>query len=269
MSPTARVRLIVLAAALVAAGVVAGVVLATRQDPAQPKVACARAHALIIPGVRSGNVAQVRAAMALPSRAAARALEPLAQAHPNDPVVMFNDGLALYCGGYPVEAATAFQQAKKAGYDTSYEIESDVLLHPQFFNQGYPPFQYSGHDPLLVAGAIQQREGHQHSAERLWAKAARLHPNDDLAQVAAAVGRFDMDNLSASFSHLGPLVERFPKSQAVRFYLGLLLAWTGQRDQAVVEFRAAHALGPKTALGRQSDAFLTRLVPSGTNGAKS
>lgn len=256
-----------LAVALAAAGIVAGVVLATRQDPAQPKVAC-RAKALIIPGVHSKNIAAVRAAMAQPARAAARELEPLAQANPNDPVVLYNDGAALFCGGYPVEASTAFQQAKKAGYDTFYEIQSDVLLHPQFFDQGYPPFQYTGHDPLLLAGSMEQRQGHQHSAEKLWAKAARLHPNDDLAQVAAAVGRFDMSNLSASFSHLGPLVQRFPHSQAVRFYLGLLLAWTAQREQALKEFRDARALGPKTALGKQAEAFLQGLVPGGTSGAK-
>lgn len=268
MSPTVRVRLLVLLAAAVAAAIVAGVVFATRQDPVQPKVVC-KARPVVYPGVSSAHVAAVRSAMAHPARAAARALEPLAQESPHDPVVLFNDALALYCGGYPVEAATAFQQAKKAGYDTYYEVESDVLLHPQFFqNAGYPPFQYAGRDPLLLAGAIKQRQYHQHSAEKLWAKAARLHPNDDLAQVAAAVGRFDMSNLNASFSRLGPLVRRFPKSQPVRFYLGLLLAWTGQRDQAIVEFRAARKLGPQTALGTQAGAFLGRLVTGGTSGSK-
>lgn len=253
---------------MAAAAIVAGVVLATRQDPPQPKVAC-KARPVIVSGVRSTHIAAVRAAMAQPARAAARALEPLAQESPHDAVVLFNDGLALFCAGFPAEASAALQQAKKDGYDTYYEVESDVLLHPQFFQKGgYPPFLYSGHDPLLLAGAIQQRQYHQHSAEKLWAKAARLHPNDDLAQVAAAVGRFDMSNLNASFSRLGPLVRRFPHSQAVRFYLGLLLVWTGQRDQALVEFRAARKLGPKTALGKQADAFLGRLVTGGTSGSK-
>jgi hypothetical protein len=82
--------------------------------------------------------------------------------------------------------------------------------------------------------------------------------------VAAAVGRFDMDNLSASFSKLGPLVRRFPRSQSVRYHLGLLLAWTGQRDQAVAEFRLARSLGPKTRLGKEANAFLGGLVTSGT-----
>ena len=45
------------------------------------------------------------------------------------------------------------------------------------------------------AASLLQRQGHQHSAERLYAQAARLRPDDDEAQVAAAVGRFDEDNL--------------------------------------------------------------------------
>ncbi|MFL5926876.1 MAG: tetratricopeptide repeat protein, partial [Gaiellaceae bacterium] len=136
--------------------------------------------------------------------------------------------------------------------------------HPQFFGQGYPPFVSESRDPLLVRGEIEQRAGHEHSAERVFARGARLHPHDDEAQVAAAVARFDMDNLSASFSRLGPLVRKFPRSQSVRFHLGLLLAWTGQRDQAVVEFRRARALGPTTRLGRQAATFLGSLVTGGT-----
>ena len=62
-----------------------------------------------------------------------------------------------------------------------------------------------------------------------------------------------------AFSHLGPLVRRFPESQSVRFHLGLLLAWTGQRQQAVKEFNDAVALGPTTVLGKQAAAFLSQV----------
>ena len=110
-------------------------------------------------------------------------------------------------------------------------------------------FEPTGPDPLLVRGVVLQRDGHQHSAERLYAKAARLHPDRDEAQVAAAVGRFDEDNLNASFSRLGPLARRFPNSQTVRYHLGLLLAWTGQRAQAIKEFRLARRLGRKRHSG--------------------
>src|SRR5581483_513016 len=194
----------------------------------------------------------------------ARALQGLAQARPKDPVVQFNFATALFCAGYVADADAAYRQAKRAGRDTWYEIQSDVILHPQFFDRGYPIFEPQGRDPLLLQGVIRQRQGHQHAAERLYARAARLHPGSDEAQVAAAVGRFDMDDLSASFSRLGPLVRRFPKSQSVRYHLGLLLAWTGQRDLAVREFRAARRLGPQTKLGQDSTAFLKGLSGGGT-----
>jgi predicted Zn-dependent protease len=265
MSPANRVRLIVGLLAVLAAGIVGGVVFATRQSPPQPKAQCKeRPKPFIVPGTATTNVAAVRAALAQKPVAAARALEQLAFEAPNDPVVQFNYGTTLYCAGYLADAVQAFRAAKRAGRDTLYEIQSDVLLHPQYFPQGYPPFQSSSHDPLLVRGAIFQRQGHQHSAEQEWAKAARLHPGNDEAQVAAAVGLFDMDNLSASFSKLGPLVRQFPKSQSVRYHLGLLLAWTGQRDQAITEFRLARSLGPKTALGKEANTFLGGLVTGGT-----
>jgi hypothetical protein len=54
----------------------------------------------------------------------------------------------------------------------------------------------------------------------------------------------------------------------VRFHLGLLLAWTGQRTQAEREFRIARGLGPKTQLGREANAFLAGLVTGGTNSTR-
>jgi predicted Zn-dependent protease len=266
MSQANRVRLIVGLLAVLAAGIVVGVVYATHQSPSQPTAQCKQSpKPFIVPGTPTANVAAVRAAFAQKPVAAARALEPLAFEAPKDPVVQFNYATALYCAGFIADAVQAYRAAKTAGRDTYYEIQSDLLLHPQFFTQaGYPPFLTESHDPLLVQGAILQRAGHQHSAEKVWAKAARLHPRSDEAQVAAAVGLFDMDNLSASFSRLGPLVRRFPKSQSVRYHLGLLLVWTGQRDQAITEFRLARSLGPKTTFGREAGKLLGGLVTGGT-----
>jgi Flp pilus assembly protein TadD len=273
MSPAGRVRVIVGAAAVAAAGAVAGVVLATRQDAPQPQARCGKGptQALVVPGVQSSEVAAVRAALAKPAKAAARTMEPIAQGSPKDPLVQFNYGVALFCGGYLNEASTAFRAAKKTGRNTFYEMRADAILHPQFFQPPdglYPLFQPTGNDPLLLKGVLLQRQGHQHSAERVYARAARLHPTDDEAQVAAAVGRFDEDALSASFSRLGPLVKRFPQSQSVRYHLGLLLAWTGQRTEAIRQFRLARALGARTTLGRQASTFLKGLVTGGTNGAQ-
>ncbi len=268
MSGARRVRLIVAAAAAAAAGTVAGVVYATRQDPPPLAAQCkTRPQPLIVPGVASPNVAAVRAAFAHDPKQAAHELEPLAQAVGADPVVQFNYGTALFCAGYVTDAEEAWRNAKKAGRDTYYEMKADLILHPQFFTPAdglYPVFEPQHEDPLLLEGVRLQRQGHQHSAERVYARAARLHPADDEAQVAAAVARFDEDNLSASFSHLGPLVRRFPKSQSVRFHLGLLLAWTGQRTQAEKEFRLARRLAPASRLGREANAFLSGLVTGGT-----
>jgi tetratricopeptide (TPR) repeat protein len=271
LTPTLRIRVLVAAAAVVAAGTVVGVVLATGSNPPQPHSQCSTPpHPLIVPGVPSRAVGRVQAAFAAWPSGSLDRLQGLARAFPHDPVVRFNYGVALLCRGYIPDATQAFEAAKTAGRDTYYEMQSDSILHPQFFHPQngipYPVFQPSGNDPLLIRGVALQRQGHQHSAERLYAQAAKLHPDDADAQVAAAVGLFDEDNLSKSFSHLGPLVRRFPKAQTVRFHLGLLLAWTGQRTQAVTEFRRAKALGPSTTLGRQSSQFLAGLVTTGTNG---
>ena len=264
MSAQARMRAIVVVAALVAAATVAGVVYATRQDPAQPSAHCRNGVAATF-YTPSTNTPAVRAALRQGPKRAARALEVLAVEQPKDPLVQFNYATALYCGGFDAEALQAYRKAKRAGRDTRYEVTADVILHPQFFSEGgYPPFVYSGGDALLVQGQIAQRNYHQHTAERLWARAAKLHPNDADAQVAAAVGRFDKDNLSASFSRLGPLVKRFPKSQTVRFHLGLLLVWTGQAKQAIKELRLAHQLDPGTAMGQQAAKLVAGVAKTGT-----
>jgi tetratricopeptide (TPR) repeat protein len=268
MSPAVRVRLAVGAVAVAAAGIVAGVVLATRQDPPQPKVQCTtRPSALIVPGVgKPAVVSAVRAAFDhWPSGTLAR-LENLVVRYPGNPVVQFNYGVALDCRGYLNDASQALTAAKRTGRDTQYEIDADQLLHPQFFQSGYPLFAPVGRDPLLIRGSILQRDGHQHSAERLYAKAAKLHPNEVDALVAAAVGRFDEDNLSASFSRLGPLAKRFPRSQVVRYYLGLELVWIGQAKQAIAEFQQARDLGPHTVIGRETTQLLQRIAKAGSAG---
>jgi predicted Zn-dependent protease len=266
MTPAARVRLTVAAAAVVAAGVVTGVVLATRQSPPKLQAFCP-IQPLVVPGVKQTYVGAVRRAMAQPARRAVHALEQLELQAPNDAVVQFNYGVTLLCTGYLADATQALRAAKSLGRDTFYEMRADEILHPQYFQPPdgrYPVFQPIGDEPLLAAGARLQEEGHQHSAERLFARAARLHPNDPQALVAAAVGRFDEDDLAASFRRLGPLTARFPHSQTVPFHLGLLLAWIGRREQAITQFRNAHADDPKSTLGREANAFLTRLVTGGT-----
>jgi tetratricopeptide (TPR) repeat protein len=263
MTPRVRILVLVGVLAAAAAAATAGVTLATRQSPEQPSALKGKPPLVLVPGVSSPAAPALRRAFR-DWPGTLEAIEDLARERPRDPVVQFNLGVARLYAGYRDEAAEAFRAAKKAGRDTFYEIRADVVLHPQYFQQGYPPFQTTRNDPLLRQGIRLQALGRQHSAERVFARAARRRPDDDEAQVAAAVARFDMDDLSASFSRLGPLTRRFPRSQSVRFHLGLLLAWTGQGKAAVDQFRKAEALGPKTVLGREANALLVRLGRRGT-----
>jgi tetratricopeptide (TPR) repeat protein len=273
LSPAARIRVLAGAAAVAAGGAVVWVVLAAGTTPPQPKTQCKTApQPLIVPGVATTEVvASVRASFAAWPNGTLGPLELLARDHPEDAVVRFNYGVALLCRGYLTDATQAFEAAKSSGRDTFYEMRADEILHPQFFQPTdglYPLFQPVGSDPLLDRGAVEQREGHQHSAETLFARAARLHPDEAEAQVAAAVGLFDEDHLTKSFSRLGQLSQRFPASQSVHFHLALLSAWVGLRTDAQKQFRLALGLGPTTTLGKQAAAFVQQLAASGTTGAK-
>ena len=142
-------------------------------------------------------------------------------------------------------------------------MRADEILHPQYFSRRTAStrvFQPSGADPLLLRGVLLQRQGHQHSAERVYARAARLRPNDDEAQVAAAVGALRRGQPLGVV--LAPRAARASGSRAarrVRYHLGLLLAWTGQRDAGgrAVPARAARS-GPTTKLGKQANVVPAR-----------
>jgi tetratricopeptide (TPR) repeat protein len=262
MSPRVRVFATVALAAAAAAATVVGITLATRQTPEQPQAR--KDKPPFVFDRRTPVEDAIKAAFRAWPRGTLARMEALGKEYPRDAVVQFHLGIARLYSGYVPEAVTALRTAKRLGRDTPYEIRADNLLHPQFFGPGYPIFQPTRRNALLQRGARLQAEGRQHSAERLYARAARVAPRDDEAQVAAAVGRFDMDRLSDSFSRLGPLTRRFPRSQSVRFHLGLMLAWTGERRAAIEQFRRARALGPGTVLGREADAFLSRLESNGT-----
>jgi tetratricopeptide (TPR) repeat protein len=244
-------------AAALAAGAVIGITLATRQTPA-------KLHQLTgKPGVPTNlptkAASQIRAAYRNWPHGSLDTMETLGREYPRDPVVQLYLGIALVWAGYDADAVAPLQASKQLGRDTPWEVRADNLLHPQYFPND-PLFTPTGPDPLLRRGAILQAQGRRHSAERLYLLAAKQQPKNAEAQVAAAVGRFDKSNLSAVFSQLGPLTRTFPRSQSVRYYLGLLLAWTGQRDPAVAQFRKAVALGKTTRLGLSAEAFLTRIA---------
>jgi hypothetical protein len=66
------------------------------------------------------------------------------------------------------------------------------------------------------------------SAERQFAAAAKLAPNNPVARTAAAVGAFTKRAPVRAFGLLGPLTAEFPHAAVVRFHLAILLVWTRQ-----------------------------------------
>jgi tetratricopeptide (TPR) repeat protein len=184
-------------------------------------------------------------------------------------LVEYYRGFALFWAGYPTDAESALELAKKLGRNTPIQGLADTFLHPDYFQPpsgpSYPVFVPLNHDALLEQGSQLQQQGHQVSAEAVYRKAARLHPTDDEAQVAVGVALFDEDNLNLAFGHLGPLTAQFPKSQVVHYYLALLLAWTAQGDKAVKQFEQVVKLGPGTQLGKTATNALRSIAGSGTS----
>jgi len=234
---------------------------------------------------RAGSVdAQVGLAVAAWPAETIGDLRTLDGEYPRNGTVALNLGSALFCDGQPDAARAQWQQAKALAPDSPIGVRAADLLHPEdvrgipVFVPGfdYPPGLASlsprrqltalaarARRPdvrakLLYGRALQQLQ-HQRSAERQYAAAARLAPDNASAHVAAAVGRFDKDRPAAAFSRLGPLTQRFPRSPSVRFHLGLLLLWLGRIDAGEAQLRRARALAPASQLGREAARFLVRL----------
>ena len=115
----------------------------------------------------------------------------------------------------------------------------------------------------LFYGVALQRLGRQRSAERVYAEAARLAPNDPEARVAAAVGLFDKAQPARAFSRLGPLSRAFPKAATVRFHLGLLLLWSGQVKEARRQLRLVQTVEPGSRLAGVAKNYLDELRAAG------
>jgi predicted Zn-dependent protease len=228
--------------------------------------------------------AQVGAAIAAWPSGTVKRLERLFAGHPASAIVLLHLGLAHVAAGQTAAARAAWRKALARNPNTESSVQAESLLYPAFA-PGRPPFVPSfpvsasiarlspprqlaalergargGVRGELLYGSALQRLGRPVSAEREFAAAARLAPNDAEAQVAAAVGLFSKEKPALAFSRLGPLASRFPRSQSVRFHLGELLLWIGQLKKADQELRLAHAHGKTTLLGRTSSEFLAQLA---------
>ena len=102
------------------------------------------------------------------------------------------------------------------------------------------------------------------SAERAFARAAELAPDDVAAQTAAAVGRFDKNDPARTFSELGPLANENPGDAVARYHLGLSLSWLGAVEEARKQLRRARDAGAGGFYGREAERLLDRLGDVGS-----
>jgi tetratricopeptide (TPR) repeat protein len=253
------VVLIVAAAALAAAGIAVGVTLATRTGVPKQRSAAPRFFA--DPTAPADVARDVREALRAWPSGTVRRLRIVAAQHRANALVRLELGLALLLEGSPDAAQEAWRDAERVQPDSPSAVRAEDALHPNA-PPGKPPFVPAFRQPrtpaerLLVDGVRFQAGLRPVSAERAFAAAARVAPNDAEAQVAAAVGLYDKDRPELAFSRLGPLVRRFPHAQTVRFHLGLLLIYLGQFRQARTELRFAVAEGPRTPLAEQARVLL-------------
>jgi len=259
MSARLKVWIIVAIAALAAAGTAVGVTLATRTDVKQvqrkppPFAADPTAPAAVASAVRD--------ALAAWPAGTVRRLRILAERYPASGLVRLELGLALALTGQQNDANAAWKEAERVQPDSPSAVRAQDLRHPGSA-PGLPPFVPSFTTPAnaaqihLLRGAAFQQALRPVSAEREFEAAARLAPNDPEALTAAAVGLYDKDRPALAFSHLGPLVRRFPHAQTVRFHLGLLLIYFGELPRARKELALAEAEAPRTRLGKQATTLL-------------
>ena len=215
-------------------------------------------------------------------------LRSLAAAHPASDVVLLHLGLADYWAGRNADAVAAWQRTAKVGADSPYGVKAEDLLHPGLPIPGLPYLLIDYKPPSAIgrlpatqelaalARAAAQPDAHAKlvyglalwslqrpvSAERQFDAAAKLAPNDPVAQTAAAVGAFTKANTTKAFGRLGPLTGRFPSSSVVRLHLGLLLLWAGEQKKAVAQLRLAAADEPGSSYSKDAKALIARL--SGT-----
>ena len=215
-------------------------------------------------------------------------VQSLAAAHPASTVALLHLGIADYWAGQNADAVAEWEKAARVGADSPYGVKAEDLLHPKLSFPGLPSLPYLvldfGPPPALAKlPAAQELAALAHaaakpdarakllygsalwslerpvSAERQFEAAAKLAPHDPLARTAAAVGAFTKANPVKAFSRLGPLTGVFPRSAVVRFHLGLLLLWSGERRKAVAQLRLAATDAPHSSYAQDARRLLSRL----------
>jgi tetratricopeptide (TPR) repeat protein len=217
-------------------------------------------------------------------------LKRLVTLHPSSALADLHLGWAYYWSGRNADAVSAWTHAASIQPDTPYAVDAESALHPSMV-PGLP-FIVTPLSPsravttLSAAGELHALEHaatranstakllyglalwnlkHPTSAERELDAAAELAPHDPTVLTAAAVAAFSKARPARAFGRLGPLTGIYPRSPVVRFHLGLLFLWTGQRQKAATQLRIAIADGPHTIYARYARALLASLAKKGKN----
>jgi tetratricopeptide (TPR) repeat protein len=264
MTPRRRVWALVAVAATAAAATAVGVTLATRSDVGERST---KAPPFVPDPTAPRAIArEVRDALDAWPAGTVRRLRILAARYPASALVRLELGLALAFVGLGEDARSAWRAAERVQPDSPSAVRAQDLRHPGT-PPGLPPFVPSFERASTVAeqhllrGAAYQQALRPVSAEREFAAAAQAAPDDPETLTAAAVGLYDKDRPAVAFSRLGPLIGRFPHSQAVRFHLGVLLIYFGDLPRARRELSLARAEAPRSRLGRRAQ----RLLEAGRN----
>jgi tetratricopeptide (TPR) repeat protein len=231
--------------------------------------------------------AAVGAAIAAWPTGTVERLQELAAAEPDSGVVHLHLGLALLASGDEAAAVRQWEEAERRDPDSPAALRAEDILHPQFA-PGRPPFvaplqappgleelspaeqlvrlesdaRSGGVEEKLVYGIALQRVGRPESAREAFAAAAEADPSSLPAKVAAALGRFDKDDPSRTFSRLGPLAAS-DEDGVVRYHLGLALSWLGQVEEAQRQLDLARKADSDGFYGTEAKRLLDRLEEVG------
>ncbi len=157
-------------AAILSAAIVVGLTLDTRTVAHQP-------HGLVgkppVPKNLPGPAGpQIEVAFKDWPHGSIDTMQRLGLQYSGNALVQFYRGIALLWAGYPSDAQTALESAKKLGRDTPIQGRADNILHPQFFQptsgSNYPVFIPLSGTRCSRRGRELQAQGHQISAEKLY-----------------------------------------------------------------------------------------------------
>jgi tetratricopeptide (TPR) repeat protein len=256
-------------------------------DQGQRADAAARFEAILAENPESVEAAVGAAVSAWPDGTEQR-LEQLVAENPASGVARLHLGLALLAAGDEAGALRQLREVESRDPDSPAALRAEDILHPEIA-PGRPPFvaplqapddlrglapekqlaalrkraRAGGVEDRLLYGSALQRVGMPVSAREAFLAAAAVDPESLEAQVAAAIGRFDKDDPSQTFSRLGPLA-REDRNGVVRYHLGLALSWLGQLQEALRQLRLASDEDPDGFYGREAKRLLERLESAGS-----